>query len=281
MRILFLNTWGGNVPGYLDWIEEAAQQADILCLSEVHNAFGDKSLHEFERPTNRAGPVQLKQFQLLSDMLRDTHHGHFAEAYRGLHDMESADKVPQGLTMFIRRDIRTYGVSSTLLNRAYDGLHIPGNESGSRVIQSAFIMTEEPFLLVNIHGLWTPQGKIDTPSREVQNKNTLNHLLARHNEAFAPVKDSGRVILGGDFNYTSQMDSFSRLKHRAYWRTPGATVLNEQLEDGFNTRTDLYDPNKPSREADMVFTGHNLAASLTIDRYVPSDHAALWVEVET
>lgn len=278
MLILFLNAWGGNVPGYLDWMEDVGSRADVICLSEVHNSFGTESLHEFTRPTNRIGPVQLKQFQLLSDMLKDSHQGHFAEAYRGLHDCESADKVPQGIAMFIRRDIRAYGVVSSLLNRPYDGIHTPKEESGSRVIQSVFITSGKPLLLGHLHGLWTPRGKIDTESRYTQNNNILRHLLSRTNEPFSPVGAS-RILLGGDFNYTSKLDAFRQIRNWSYWGGNGAQVLNEQLPDGFNTRTRLYDPDKPHKEADMVFAGSAINATLRIDYDVPSDHAALWVEV--
>mgnify|MGYP001192261324 CR=1 FL=1 len=281
LRILFLNTWGGNVPGYFDWIEEHGAEADVLCLSEVHNGYGPESVDLIRRVNNRRGPVQVKQYQILSDLLRDTHQGYFAEAYRGLHDCESADTVPQGLAMFIRRELRSYGISSTLLNREYDGIHTPGAESGSRVIQSSFILPQDtdPILLCSLHGLWTPGGKVDTESRHIQNDSILDHLCRRGSEPFSPLKGSARVILGGDFNYTSAMAAFSRIKHWIYWGSGGAKVLNEQVPDGFNTRTELYDPDKPSLEADMVFTGRAIDAQLTVDRSVPSDHAALFVDV--
>jgi len=51
--IMFLNTWGGNVPGYYAYIEAATQSVDVFCLSEVHNHAGRETLHQFPKPTNR------------------------------------------------------------------------------------------------------------------------------------------------------------------------------------------------------------------------------------
>ncbi len=276
--IMFLNTWGGNVPGYFDFMQEATQYVDVFCLSEVHNHAGTQTLHQFPAPTNRVGAIELKQFRLLQDLLNNTHQGHFAESFRGLHDEDVNHDTPYGIAMFIRRTIGAYGVSSALLNKEY-GEPWDGKESASRIVQSAFLVLDgKKFLVAHTHGLWTPLGKSDNPQRFMQSKNILEHLASRLREPFsAPARN--HLILGGDFNYTSELKALQMLRESILFGSTGAQVLNEHLPDGKDTRTPNYPSTKPHREADFVLTSSGLPATLCIDRSVPSDHAALIVTV--
>lgn len=276
--IMFLNTWGGNVPGYYDYMQEAAQWVDVFCLSEVHNHAGERTLHRFPEPSDRIGAIELKQFRILQDLLNDTHQGYFAESFRGLHDEDVNHETPYGIAMFIRRTLRAYGVSSSLLNKEY-GEPWNGSESASRVIQSAYLITEgKKHLLGHTHGLWTPLGKVDNLQRMLQSRNILEHLASRLKEPFS-ASARNNVILGGDFNYTSGMKSLQVLRKSILFGPDGARVLNDHIPDGDNTRTEYYPSTKPHREADYVLTSAGLSATLKIDRTVPSDHAALIVTV--
>ena len=274
--IMFLNTWGGNVPGYFTYIQNMAMHVDIFCLSEVHNHYGTESLHAFPSPTNRVGAVELKQFRLLQDLLADTHQGYYAESYRGLHDCQPGQQSPIGLAMFIRRSIPAHSVSSMLINREYGQL-FNGTSSASRVIQSAFvILGEKQHLLAHTHGLWTPKGKIDTDERDLQSTNIIEHLNRRFEEPFSSKPDQN-IILGGDFNYTRSLRAYKALAAGKIFGQDGADVLTDGTPQWYETRTAYY--KKPLKEANFIFVSSGLPYTLTIDRTAPSDHAALILKV--
>lgn len=282
MRVLFLNTWGGNVPGYFDWAIETYRQADLICLSEVHNHFGPEETFTFPAKTSRAGPVMLKQFQRLQQALIDTHDGYFSEAYRGYHDCDDSAQTPQGIAMFMRRTLRVSGHCTDVIAGTY-GRHWNQNTNTSacRVIQSCQVeFGQKRFLVAHLHGLWTPEGKIDSAQRDTQNNKIIFHLARRMRE-FGRDENGNcpSIILGGDFNYTNQMNAFAKIAESTLFGPDGAIILNECVDDGYDTRTKFYPDSKPTRQADWVFASSNLQnrCLLHIDRSVPSDHALLEV----
>jgi len=90
-------------------------------------------------------------------------------------------------------------------------------------------------------------------------------------------------VLGGDFNMTRRMRSLETIRSSKLFGKEGGDILNDVINDGYNTRTELYPDNKETRHADFVVVSKSISerATLTIDHTAKSDHALLHVTIET
>lgn len=151
LKLLFLNIWGGRVGElFLKFIENA-QDIDIFCLQEVFNTNNKLERDAVKKSINNI-------YQLISDRLPD-HQGFFC----------SEQDEEEGVAMFIRKSIKINEIHEHFVHRWRNAMNFANGEDGrmfGRVLQYAEITwNDQPLLISHFHGLWTPEGKIDTPDR--------------------------------------------------------------------------------------------------------------------
>jgi endonuclease/exonuclease/phosphatase family metal-dependent hydrolase len=275
----FMNSWGGNVPGYIEYVKELASDTDIICLSEVHHSQGAQTLATLpdDDMNNRVGPIHLKQFSALQEQLSETHHGRFDTAFHGFHDCQAVAGARQGLAMFSRVPFTQGLAGRALIHGPFDHTW-DGERPATRIIQSQVVPLDNRrvLLIAHVHGLWIPTGKVDCHYRDEQTERILAYLrMWVHTLTRSGLKVG--VVLGGDFNYTRKLECYRNLIRGWDWEEGGAPplVLNAMVPDGFNTRTQYYPADKPTREADFVLTSPFLWSEPRIYRDVPSDHAVI------
>ena len=279
ITIGLFNSMGANVPGYFDYIDELAADTDIICLSEVHDYHGEQTLVTLhgDDKNNRVGPIHLKKFTVLQEQLSVTHYGRFDTAFHGYHDCRAEPGVRQGLAMFSREPFEVGLAGRALIHGPFDHTW-DGVRPATRIIQSQVVPldTHRVLLVAHVHGLWIPAGKVDCHYRDEQTERILAYLrMWVHTLTRSGLKVG--VVLGGDFNYTRKLECYRNLIRGWDWEEGGAfpLVLNAMVPDGFNTRTQYYPADKPTREADFVLTSPFLWSEPRIYRDVPSDHAVI------
>lgn len=277
VRIMFFNIWAGALPEVLDYVKAKSRDVDMLCLSEVHNLLDGKvgeSRQYLPVKGKKDKQHELNLFKLLQGALADTHIGHHSPGVAGIHDLEKSDfPVEYGLATFVRRGLFPYTYRTGSLHRPL-GEFNEGRSASRSIVSLTLPYQNEQLLVGHMHGLWDERGKIDTPDRYSQSARVLEFL--RHHRDYEARAAKMPVILGGDFNLTSRTSALKTLVTSRVFGPDGGENLNDTFGIS-DTRTKLYE--KAVREADFVIASPWLKAKLTVDRNVPSDHAALFVEI--
>jgi len=120
----------------------------------------------------------------------------------------------------------------------------------------------ETYNIFNIHGLWDPSGKTDTPNRIKQSENIVNFIK----------KFKGFTILCGDFNLRPDTESVKILESELGLKN---LITEHKIT---STRTSLYTRSE-EKFADYIFTSPNI--EIKDFKVLPnevSDHAALYLE---
>lgn len=269
LNIGFFNTWEGQASGYRQWMQKAFSQFDLIGLSEVNS-------HPQSTPNNHV--AFPNQFERMQQNYKRTHRGHFATS------ASSAQGIDYGLALFHRYDKAVYNVQSDVIHGQAGAYWVrPRMITSCNQVQSAWYDTGAEWLLfAHMHCLWRKSGKHDCVERDTQSARVLHHLGRR----LFDVNTQGKpihLVLGGDFNMTRRMRSLETIRSSKLFGKEGGEILNDAIDDGYNTRTELYPDNKETRHADFVVVSKSISerATLTIDRTAKSDHALLHVTIET
>lgn len=269
LNLAFFNTWEGNAPGYRKWLKKGYINYDILGLSEVNS---------HPQPTPNDHAAFPNQFETIQASYHTTHRGCFATS------ASSAQGIDYGLALLHRFDCPAYNIQSEVIHGQAGAYWVrPRVITSCNQIQSTWIdLGSEWLLFAHTHCLWRKSGKHDCLERDLQSARITNHLERRLFEVNTHGK-AIHVVLGGDFNMIRRLRALEAIRSRELFGKAGAIVLNDHIENGLDTRTELYDGEKETRQADFVVVSESLCerAKLTIDRTVPSDHALLSVQIET
>jgi endonuclease/exonuclease/phosphatase family metal-dependent hydrolase len=195
MRLISLNTWGGRLREPLfDFLAKNREATDIFCLQEIY--FSKES-----RPDVVWGTADLAAE--LGDALRD-----FSMVGRLANNDDHADvaserDIKTGETIFVRKNFEI--VES-------GGFHTYASdaESQKEKIEPVtgnfqFVKIQTPgglYYIGNVHGLWLPGSKGDTPKRIEQSQRLKTFL------EHAP----GKKIICGDFNLQPDTKSIGLLE---------------------------------------------------------------------
>lgn len=265
----FLNTWEGKAPVYKQWMQTAFAAFDIIGLSEVNS-------HPKDTPNDRVSFPN--QFETVQRCYKQSHRGHFATS------ASSAQGIDYGLALFHRYDRAVFNVHSDIIHGQAGAFWVhPRIITSANQIQSAWYHTgTEWILFAHVHSLWRASGKHDCVERDAQSVRILHHLERR----LYDVNTQGKaisIVLGGDFNMVRRLRCLQAIISSKLFGKQGGVVLNDALENGYDTRTQLYPENKETRHADFVIVSGSLAerATMTIDQTAKSDHALLCVAIET
>lgn len=275
---MFLNVWGGGEEGLLPYIKKVSESVDVFCLQEVHRTLinnGKVPHHVLPTRGKRERHNNIRLYNDLELILSSSHIGFYAPHMRGLHDLEgeSEDFIDYGLACFTKVALRPETVRAGMLHRQF-GEFNDGQPASRNIVSFTVKSMGKRLLIAQMHGLWDESGKRDIPARFIQSRKAAAHI-ANHRRDEAWGADLP-VVFGGDFNLTSDCMTLTKLIEGKFYGRSGGECLNHKF-GVTDTRTPLY--KKPVREADFVLASRSLQAKLTVDRNVPSDHAALIVEV--
>jgi len=289
LTVKHFNTWAGCLfdehrPDYYDYIRHHADLADVFHLSEVHSC-NDPDVPDFVNPADaghREGPLHVRQFQVLEAVLGDTHRLYYEPQMNGLHDLDATHPTIQyGNVTCVRKGL-LQDVAGGMMFRTFNDLNdqknggAPAGKSGHSVIVHK---DDTWYQSVSTHGHWDERSKIDTRYRWQQFTTMMsfahNHRCGDMIHSF----DDIRLIVGGDFNITSQCEVLEGIRKSTQFGEGGGVILNHEFQDGdtpLATRTTWYPPEKEHREANFVIVGKNVQVErFAIDDTAPSDHCMI------
>lgn len=278
--VVFLNTWGGSLSRpLLEFVRARAHDIDVFCFQEVFRSIAP-GIPAFANPTkkgHRMFSLYMRLYDALLCTLHATHDGYFApQMYKHFHDLETTPfEIQYGIAMFVRKTIPTIDVRSGMILREFSKMH--DGKAASRAIQSFCLSTVEGrFIIAHFHGLWIPTGKHDTDERLSQSESVARFIQQQIAREVELSGSTPKVILGGDFNITSDSMSLRLLRHAA--RKDGHLgIVQNHLFGIHDTRTAYYPKEKLTREADFVITSYDVVVQHleALETPVISDHRPL------
>jgi endonuclease/exonuclease/phosphatase family metal-dependent hydrolase len=249
MKLICLNTWGGKLYGQLShFLERYQKTTDLFCLQEV---FAPPRTSGLEK----GDPERVFDlYERLGRQLRGFR-GYLSEPYTSFGER---------LALFVRDSIKIDDYGDLALHPEREV--VVGEKTfsvGSRLQWVVIRGKNKLYTVANIHGIWLPSGKEDSPERLIQSENIAEFLEQK----------KGVKILCGDFNLLPQTRSIKILE---------ASLRNLIREFGItSTRSSQYSPEK-EQFADYIFTS---ADPRVLDFRVledeVSDHLPLLLEFDS
>ncbi len=192
MKLITLNIWGGHVREPLLQFIAKHQNIDIFCLQEVYH----KAQNKFATDDKT---VSLNIFSELSDLLPN--HQPFFRPVIG-----NMQGNAYGIGMFVKKGIKVAQEGEVTIHHNPDYPTDAPNGHGpthSRKLQWIQCEIEnQPYTIMNVHGLWNGMGKTDTPERIAQSQKIRDFMDSLHTPK----------ILCGDFNLRPETKSLEILK---------------------------------------------------------------------
>lgn len=154
--------------------------------------------------------------------------------------------------------------------------------NGIKIIKSEYLFKESPVSglgisitielngkilhILNYHGISRPKDKLDTDARLGQSQKILSYYKNL----------SGPKILGGDFNFLPETESYNMFIQHGYKELVKFSNIS-------TTRNRLYWDNRPQKHlfSDYIFTSTDInVKNLTVPQIEVSDHLPLILEIE-
>lgn len=239
MKLITLNTWSGRVKSILDFFNNH-QDIDIFLLQEVlHNGTEHTIFNENER---------AELFYEISELLPN-HQGYFAPTEGG----------EWGLAIFIKKSIEVLKHGDYFVHGHKDAMIGKDARTLGRNIQFIKISLGGRILnVLNFHGLWSGNGKSDSPERISQSEKIAEFIK----------KLSGEIILAGDFNLLPDSKSLNYIEKELNLRN---LIKEYNIK---STRTSYY--TKEEKYADYIFCSSVIAVDdFSVMSEEVSDHSAL------
>jgi endonuclease/exonuclease/phosphatase family metal-dependent hydrolase len=243
MKLITLNIWGGHIHAPLLRFIQTHQEVELFCLQEVyHNA--KRKIADDERLVN---------LNILADLhaLLPQHRVYFRPVVHGSY----------GIAMLVRKEIDVVGEGEIAI---HENAHYPGSgPTHSRNLQWLECrIQQQPYTIMNVHGLWNGKGKSDCPERLSQS------LKIKH---FVENVKTPKIVCG-DFNLRPETESLKIIEQGMC-----NLIKNYGIQ---TTRTSLYDKKDKEPFADYIFTSHEVAIKkFDVLQEEVSDHCALMLEI--
>jgi endonuclease/exonuclease/phosphatase family metal-dependent hydrolase len=236
MKLITLNLWGGHLRNPLLKFIHHHRDVDVFCLQEVYyNAH--RTITEEDRE------LSLNIFSDLQKLLPD-HYAIFKPAVENVY----------GIAMLLKNSIDILGEGDINIHPKGNGFNHP------RDLQWVECkLNHRIYSILNVHGLWTGQGKKDTPERITQSQRIRQFMDTVNTPK----------ILCGDFNLRPDTESM------------------QLIEQGMNnlvtffkirsTRTRFY--KKGEKFADYILTSPEVVINeFMVMKDEVSDHAPLYLD---
>lgn len=249
MKLLSLNTWGGRagLDDFLQFVKKH-QDVDIFCFQEIWN--GGEEITKKIFPDETISSVEWNFLEKIAAILPE-HQYFFRPCFFDCY----------GPTIFIKKNIQVQDEGEVFVYK--DQGYYSKTEMGDHARNIQYINIETDAgkrTIINFHGLWTGNGKGDTPDRLLQSENILQFLKTIKNP----------FVLSGDFNLVPESESIQKLE-----QFPLRNLIREN--NITSTRTSLY--SRPVRFADYIFISEGIQVnSFQIFPDEVSDHSPLYLE---
>lgn len=247
MKLISLNIWGGALHrSLIDFFKAQQRKIDIFCLQEVwdHKNATREALEKAPEGT---------KVDILSDI---------AEVLPGYQFLFSpAQDNAEGLAIFLKKDIPIEREGEIFVFRSKNSMVGKDGKTLGRNLQFIqFSYEGKGYIVCHFHGLWTGDGKLDTPSRIEQSQKAISFLNNFQ---------GSKKILCGDFNLLPNTESIKMLES-------GMRNLIRDFEIT-STRNHYYKKEDPF--ADYMFVSPEVGVQCfkTLPVEV-SDHLPLYLE---
>ena len=249
MRLICLNTWGGKLyVQFSSFLERFQKTTDLFCFQEVFT-YPQPSAFKTGDPERVANLYERLVRQLRGFT------GYLAEPYTSFGER---------LALFARDSIKIDDYGDMVLYHQRE--FVVGRKTfsvGSRLQWVVFRRKNKLYTVANIHGIWLPSGKEDSPERLIQSENIAEFLEHK----------KGAKILCGDFNLMPQTRSIKMLEQNLRNLIRECAITS--------TRSSHYSAKK-EKFADYIFTS---ADARVLDFRVledeVSDHLPLLLEFDS
>ncbi len=252
MKLISLNTWGGRagLENLLQFIKKQADTGvDIFCFQEIWCGGHEHKIFTGLSPEALA-VIERHLFQEIQAVLPE-YTAYFRSLYCDFY----------GIAIFIKKSIPVTSEGEVFVYREKGYYSTENISDHGRNIQ--YIDTGSgPRTIINFHGLWTGNGKGDTPDRLLQSKNIVQFLKTIKNP----------FVLAGDFNLVPESESLQKFEQFG--------LKNLIRENNItSTRTSLY--TKPIRFADYTFVSEGIQVnSFQVLFDEVSDHSPLYLDFD-
>ncbi len=246
LKIISLNTWGGQVDGFLDFIKNN-EDTDIFCLQEILEVRDEEieSNEYFKENKEKNINQDLKLFTNLKNVLKD-HNSYFYPCYKDCF----------GLAIFVNKNLEVLEEGEVIV---YEGNGVNHEHDHARNIEFIMLKINNKYInILNIHGLWTGKGKDDSEDRIKQSQNIIDFIKTLE----------GETVLCGDFNLNPDTESIKMFENFG--------LKNLIRENNISsTRTSLYIKDE-NPFADYTFVSKDVEVkSFEIMPDEVSDHSAM------
>jgi len=245
MKLISLNIWGGRIFNpLLDFIKLHSRDTDIFCLQEVFN----NELGVFSKIQKEA---KLDIFSDLKSILPDF------DFY-----INPAQKNEESLAIFVKKTITLQKIDEIFLYRSKNTMI--GKNIATLPVNLQYITfqyNDKKFIVCNLHGHWTPEGKGDNVIRLEQSRKIENFL-----NTF-----TGAKILCGDFNLAPNTESIKILEAK----------MKNLIKEYNITSTSSHYYKRGIKFADYAMVSPEVAVKdFQVLPDVVSDHLALYLDFE-
>lgn len=242
MKLITLNLWGGHLRNPLLKFFHNNRNTDVFCLQEVYHK-ANKKISEKDRQ------LSLNIFSDLQKLLPH-HYAIFKPALDNVY----------GLAMLVANTIDILGEGEINI---HERQHYPGiGLNHPRNLQWIECkLNHKIYSIMNVHGLWTGQGKYDSPER-INQSNRIKQFM---NSVNTP------KILCGDFNLRPDTQSMEILEQNMV-----NLIKKHHIR---STRTSYY--KKEEGYADYILTSPEIKVNeFKVMSDEVSDHAPLFLNFD-
>lgn len=250
MKLITLNTWAGRIRSIREFLASHSDDVDIFCFQEIFKGdtnWGSEDLTNIDDANQHL-------FEDIEKILPN-HKGLFCPVHKDIY----------GISIFIKKNAAILGLGDIVIfeNNNFPDPTNPNADRSRKMQWIKFKKDNEEFLLMNVHGHWTGQGKSDTAERIKQSEIIAEFI--KNNSM------PSKKILCGDFNLRPDTKSSEIIE---------AQLKNLIKEYKINsTRTELY--TKSEKYADYIYVSLDIKVnSFSVLSDAVSDHAPLFLDFD-
>lgn len=249
MKLLSLNIWGGQVhQSLIEFIKEQSKEIDVFCFQEVINGKRGEGSTVLLNAPNAVIDIYSQIQEILPQF-----QGYFYSA-----------QGKDGIAIFIKKNIVVKKEGDFFVYRFKNSMEEgKANTLGRNLCYLQFLDNGKEYTIANLHGIWDPRGKGDTPERLDQSRKIMDFLNSQ----------SDAKIFCGDLNLLPDTQSIAIIEKDMINLVKDFKITS--------TRTKLYDKflNNNDQFADYIFVSKDVKVlNFKVLTNEVSDHLPLFLE---
>ncbi|MBI2085779.1 endonuclease/exonuclease/phosphatase family protein [Candidatus Daviesbacteria bacterium] len=184
MKIISLNTWGGKIyHPLINFINKNAKDTDIFCFQEIFDTTSALTdvlgyrVNLFKEITKVLINYSGYFFPCIDNYLVGSFQKHFTDF-----------NLSSGLAIFVKKSLKITSSGDFFVYRKKNDHKLGDFNTMPKNAQYISLSAAgKQFVICNIHGLWSTEGKYDTPSRIQQSQKV---------EKFLDDQKGGKILCG-------------------------------------------------------------------------------------